>query len=154
MSKNLANKTRVLGVGSRRSFAPCSTVGNRPWWFLSPFQAMQYDEKLSFLPLKHWSKQIASQRNRFRSSGRNPHSNKSPKRGFRPPSKHRSHSPTHLNTNFVGLFMSLLEDEVNHLSNLISSRHGVDWRYSGQRTTTRKDNKRVVSSSVLLVTDR
>lgn len=31
---------------------------------------------------------------------------------------------THLDTDFVGLFMSLLEDEVNHLSDLIGSGHG------------------------------
>ena len=31
---------------------------------------------------------------------------------------------THLYTNFISLFMGLLENEIHHLANLISSSHG------------------------------
>jgi hypothetical protein len=34
---------------------------------------------------------------------------------------------THLDANFVGLFVGLLENKVHHLSNLIGSRHGCSW---------------------------
>jgi len=47
----------------------------------------------------------------------------------------------HLNTNFVSLFMSLLEDEINHLSNLIG-RHGCS--FSFLRFQTKRDEECVI----------